>query len=60
MTARMVLHAIGKATRISGSHDVHFGTRSFSIGACADYTTVAAHLRLIAQLFAPPERTLLT
>ncbi len=47
MTARMVLRAIGQAARMSGSRYVHFGTRSLSIGAGVDHTTVAAHLRAL-------------
>jgi len=47
MTARMVLRAVGQAARMSGSRYVHFGTRSLSIGAGVDHTTVAAHLRAL-------------
>jgi len=49
MTARMVLRAVGQAARMSGSRYVHFGTRSLSIGAGVDHTTVAAHLRALRE-----------
>ncbi len=45
LTRLMVRRAIGEAGRKSGSRFVHFGTRSLSIGAGVDHTTVAAHLR---------------
>jgi len=47
MTRRMVLRAIGEAARKTGSRYVHFGTRSLSIAAGVDHSTVAAHLRVL-------------
>ena len=47
ITRRMVLRAIGAAAKMTGSRYVHFGTRSLSIGAGVDHTTVAAHLRVL-------------
>lgn len=42
---RMVLRAVGEAAMKAGSRYVAFGTRSLSIAAGVDQTTVAAHLR---------------
>ena len=47
MTRRMVLRALGEAGMKTGSRYVHFGTRSLSIAAGVDHSTVAAHLRAL-------------
>ncbi len=45
MSRRMLLRALGEAAMKSGSRYVHFGTRSLSIPAGLDQSTVAEHLR---------------
>jgi len=47
MSRRMVLRALGEAGMKSGSRYVHFGTRSLSIAAGMDQSTVAAQLRAL-------------
>jgi len=47
MGRRMVLRALGEAAMKSGSRYVHFGTRSLSIAAGVDHSTVAAQLRAL-------------
>jgi len=45
MSRRMVLRALGEAGMKSGSRYVHFGTRSLSVAAGMDQSTVAAQLQ---------------
>jgi len=49
MSRRMVLRALGEAAMKSGSRYVHFGTRSLSIAAGMDQSTVAAQLRALRE-----------
>ena len=49
MTRRMVLRALGEAGMKSGSRYVHFGSRSLSIAAGVDRSTVSAHLRILRE-----------
>lgn len=45
LVRQMVLRAVGEAAMKAGSRYVAFGTRSLSIAAGVDHTTVAVHLR---------------
>lgn len=45
LARRIVIRAVGEAAMKAGSRYVAFGTRSLSIAAGVDQTTVAAHLR---------------